>query len=41
VSDRPVKVILNASAIAAFTRGTVDVGEVIAEINDEYSAAGL
>jgi hypothetical protein len=41
VSDRPVKVILDASAIVAFTRGSVDVGEVIAEVNDEYTAAGL
>ncbi len=41
MSDRPVRVILDASAIVAFTRGSIDVGETIAEINDEYAAAGL
>ena len=41
MSDRPVKVILDASAIVAFTRGSINVGEVLAEVNDEYAAAGL
>lgn len=41
MTDRPVKVILDASAIIAFTRGSIDVGEVIAEVDDEYAAAGL
>jgi hypothetical protein len=40
VTDRPVKVVLDTSAIVAFTRGSIDVGEVIAEIDDEYAAAG-
>ena len=41
MSDRPVHVILDASAIVAFTRGAIDVGETIAEVDDELTAAGL
>jgi hypothetical protein len=41
VSDRPVKVVLDTSAIVAFTHGRIDVGEVIAEVDDDYGAAGL
>src|SRR4051794_33304744 len=42
VSDRPVRILLDASAIVAFCRGTsVDVGEVNDEVNDEGAAAGL
>jgi hypothetical protein len=41
MSDRPVQVLLDASAIVAFTRGSVHVGEVIAEVDDEQAAVGL
>lgn len=41
MKDRPVRVVLDASAIVAFTRGSIDVGETIAEVNDEDAAAGL
>jgi hypothetical protein len=41
VSGRPVRVLLEASAIVAFTRGSIDVGETVAEVNDENAAAGL
>jgi hypothetical protein len=41
MSDQPVKVILDTSAIIAFTRSSIDVGEVIAEVHDEYAVAGL
>jgi hypothetical protein len=41
VSERPIRVLLDASAIVAFTRGSLDVGETIAEVNDEGAAAGL
>jgi hypothetical protein len=41
VSERPVRVILDASAIVAFTRGSVGVGETLAKVNDEGAAAGL
>jgi hypothetical protein len=41
VSDRRIKVVLGTSAIVAFTRGSIDVGEVIAEVDDEDAAAGL
>ena len=41
MSDRPVRVLLDASAIIAFTRESIDVGEVIAEVDDENAAVGL
>jgi hypothetical protein len=41
VSDRPVQILLDASAITAFTRRSVDVGEILAEVDDEHAAAGL
>ncbi|MEU8007050.1 hypothetical protein AB0B66_38305 [Catellatospora sp. NPDC049111] len=41
MSDRPVRVILDAGAIKAFTLGSIDVGEVIAEVADEGAAVGL
>jgi hypothetical protein len=34
-------VLLDASAIVAFTRGSIDVGEVVAEVDDEGAAVGL
>jgi hypothetical protein len=41
VSERPVRILLDASAIVAFTRASVDVGEVIAEVDEEDAAVGL
>jgi hypothetical protein len=41
VSDRPVQIIFDSSAIVAFTRGSLDVGEVLHEVGDEEAAAGL
>jgi hypothetical protein len=41
VKGRPVRVLFDASAIIAFTRGSIDVGETLAEVNDEDAAAGL
>ena len=41
MSERPVRVVLDASAIIAFTRGSIDVGETIAEVNDERGGVGL
>lgn len=42
MSDRPVRVLLDASAIVMFCRGTaVDVGEVIGEVHEEHAAVGL
>jgi hypothetical protein len=41
VSDRPIRVLLDASAIVAFTRGNINVGEVIVEVADEGAAVGL
>jgi hypothetical protein len=41
MSDRPVRVVLDASAIVAFTRESIHVGEVMAEVADEDAIAGL
>jgi hypothetical protein len=41
VDSRPVRLILDTSAIVAFTRASVHVGEVIAEIDAEDAAVGL
>jgi hypothetical protein len=41
VSTRPIRILLDASAITAYTRGSIDVGEVIAEVDDEDAAVGL
>ena len=37
MTEPAVRVVLDASAIIAFTRGSSDVGEVIAEVADEAS----
>jgi hypothetical protein len=37
----PVRLILDTSAIAAFARGSIHVGEVLAEIADEHAVALL
>jgi hypothetical protein len=41
VSGRPVHVLLDASAIIAFTRRSIDVGEIIGEVDAEQAAVGL
>jgi hypothetical protein len=41
MSNRPIRILLDASAIVAFTRESLDVGEVIAEVDDEHAAVGL
>jgi predicted nucleic acid-binding protein len=41
MSDRSIRIVLDTSAIVAFTRGSIDVGEVIAEVDDEQAAVGL
>jgi hypothetical protein len=42
VSDRPVRVVLDTSAIIAYAQSTsVDVGEVMAEVDDEYAAVAV
>lgn len=39
--DRPIRIVLDASAIVAFSRGSIHAGEVIAEVDDEHAAVGL
>ncbi|MET8909553.1 hypothetical protein [Micromonospora sp. NPDC004551] len=41
MTDRPVRIVLDASAILAFCRESIHVGEVIAEIADEECLFGL
>ncbi len=41
VSDRPVRLVLDTSSIIAYTHGSIDVGETVAEIDDEYAAVAL
>ncbi|TDB75429.1 hypothetical protein [Micromonospora sp. KC723] len=41
MNDRPIRVILDTSAIVAFTRASIDVGEVIAEVADEDCHFGV
>jgi hypothetical protein len=38
---RPIKVVLDASAVVEFTRESVHVGELLAEIDDEEGAAAI
>lgn len=37
--SRPVRLVLDTSAIAAFVRGSIHVGEVLAEVADERAVA--
>jgi hypothetical protein len=41
VRRRPIYLILDTSAIRAFARASIDVGEIISEVNDESAAVGL
>lgn len=41
MSDLPVRAILDATAVLAYGRGNVGVGEVIAEIADEHAGFGV
>jgi hypothetical protein len=38
VTDRPARLVLDTSAVAAWARGSVSVGELLAEIDLEYGA---
>jgi hypothetical protein len=39
--NAPVRIVLDSSAIVAFTRGSIHVGEVLAELVDEDASAAL
>ncbi len=41
MSDQPIRVILDTSAIIAYTQWSINVGEVLAEVTDEGGEAGL
>lgn len=41
MSDRPIRVVLDTSAIVAYTRESINVGEIIAEVDDEQAGFGL
>jgi hypothetical protein len=40
-ADRPIKLVLDTSAILAFTRGSVHVGEPLSEVADEGGVSAL
>jgi hypothetical protein len=41
VSDRPVRLVLDTSAILAFARGSIDVGETISQVEENAAAFGI
>jgi hypothetical protein len=41
VTDKSVKIVLDTSAIVAYTRGSTAVGEILGELSDEGAIAGL
>jgi hypothetical protein len=41
VTDRPLRLVLDPSAVAAWTRGSLAVGELLAEIDEEGGAVGI
>jgi hypothetical protein len=38
---QPVRLLLDASAIVEYTRGSISVGEVIVEVDEEHALVGL
>ena len=40
-ADRPIRIVLDASTILAFTRSSIDVGEPLAEVADDGGLTGL
>lgn len=38
MSDRPIRKVLDTTAITAYGHGAVSVGEIIAEITDEHAS---
>jgi hypothetical protein len=41
VPDRPVRAVLDTSAIVAYTHGSIHVGEVLSEVSDEQGVVAL
>jgi hypothetical protein len=41
VSDRPILVVLDTSAVVAYAAASVDVGEVMAEVADDQGGVGV
>lgn len=41
MTDWPVRLVLDTTAVLAFTRGSIHVGEVLAELTDEHCAAAV
>ncbi|MET8088183.1 hypothetical protein [Micromonospora sp. NPDC005194] len=41
MNERPVRIVLDASAVLAFCRESIHVGEVIAEVADEDCVVGV
>lgn len=41
MTDRPILVVLDTSAVRAYADGSVDVGEVMTEVADEYGLVAV
>jgi hypothetical protein len=41
VTARPIRIVLDTSAIVAYTHGSIDVGETLAEVQEEEAVAAL
>ena len=38
MSEAPVRVVLDTSAVVAYTKGSINLGEILAEVTDELLA---
>lgn len=41
MTDRPITLVLDASAVAAYTRSSIDVGEVLVQVDEEKAVAAI
>jgi len=41
MNERPIRVVLDTSAVIAYARGSIDVGETINEVDDDEAAFGI
>ncbi|MDR7280972.1 hypothetical protein [Catenuloplanes atrovinosus] len=41
IDDRPIRVVLDATAVSAYCKGSIDVGEILGEVSDEAAVVAL
>lgn len=41
MTERPITLVLDASAVAAYTRSSIDVGEVLVQVDEEKAVAAI